>query len=126
MIVIGHKYIPYESIDFINSLDEIRGTKSNSTLIFDYDINIIRHLHDNDISFGVVIKTLEEVIIVSNLGAKYIIIDDKEFAKQIQEIADHYMYDSKILVKANNTSEIEWSILNKIDGVILWEEINTH
>jgi hypothetical protein len=126
MVVIGHQDIPYESVDFINSIDDIRDTKSNSTIFFDYDITVIRHLHDNDIEFGVVVDTLEEVVIVSNLGAKYIVIDDKDFAKQVQDIADNYLYDSKILVKANNTSEIEWSVLNKIDGVILWDRLNTH
>jgi hypothetical protein len=126
VIVIGHQDIPHEKIDYISSIDDIRSTASNSTLIFEYDINIIKHLHDNDISFGVETNSLEEVIILENLGAKYVIVDDKEFAKQVQEIADHYMYDAKILVKVNNTSEIEWSVVNKIDGAILLERLFTH
>ena len=43
---------------------------------------------------------------------------EKELAKQIQKIADNYMYDSKILAIIKSNDELENIAKNEIDGVI--------
>jgi hypothetical protein len=126
MIIIGDDNIPYKSVSYIETIDDIKVTKPNSCLIFDFDIDIMKHLYNNSIEYGCVVTSLYDVTVASNLNAKYIIVDDKDFAISVQDIANHYMYDARIFVKAKSTLEIEWALLNKIDGVILWEKLFSH
>lgn len=125
MVVLGHKDIPHENLSLIYSIDQIKTTQ-NSTIFFEYDIDIAKHLYQNSIYYGSTANTIEEVIILSNLNAKYVVIENKEFAKEVQQIADNYLFDTKILVKVKEPQELEWTAINKIDGVILWEKLFSH
>lgn len=117
MIILGDKIIPYENISFISSIGEIKNTKANSTLIFIYDIELLKYCYENELSSAVIVTSLTEAIYCNSLNAKYI-ISDKHLAIQIQKIADNYMYDSKNLVIISSNEEFEDVVKDEIDGVI--------
>ncbi len=117
MIIIGDKLIPYEDIFKVNDIQEISNTKANSTLLFSYDIDLIKYCHKNSIPFFVKVKDIKELIYASQFNTKYIICD-KTFVKDAQKIAENYMFDSKILTIINSDDEIVWCAQNEIDGVI--------
>lgn len=117
MILIGDNLVPYENLSFIDAIDDIEYTVANSTLIFNYDENLLLYCSKNDLDFAVVVKSITEAIYCNALNCKYIISDKKQ-AKNIQKIAENYMFDSKILAIIEDSSEIEKIAVNEIDGVI--------
>lgn len=120
MILIGDKNIEYENIERVVCCDDIKTTSSNTTVLFDFDINILQYTKQNDISSAVVIKNITEMIYSANLGAKYI-VTPQEIIVKTQKIADNYMYDSRILAIIENSDEIEKIAHQEIDGVIYKE-----
>jgi len=122
MILLGDVNIPCETIIKISSITDIIDTKANTTLLFDFDFDILKYCQKNNIASAVMIKNITEVVYSALLGVKYIIVPHN-IVSQAQKIADNYMYDSKILVIINSEDEIEQNALNEIDGVIYLNRI---
>ena len=123
MLVIGDKLIPFENIFFISSIQDIKNTKANSTLIFNYDEVLLKYVSENSISSAVIVTSIKEAIYANCLSAKYI-ISNQDLAKEIQKIAENYMYDSKILAIITSNDEFDEIIEAQIDGVIYKELMN--
>lgn len=117
MIILGDKNLPYENISFISNIEEIINTKSNSTLLFLYDLELLKYCYENELLSAVIVTSIKDAIYSNNLNAKYI-ISEKHLAIQIQKIADNYMYDSKNLVIIDSNEEFEHIAKDEIDGVI--------
>ncbi len=117
MILIGDEFIPYENISKITTITDIERTKSNSTLLFSYDIELIKYCHKNSLNFAVIVKDIKELIYSSQFDTKYIICT-KDLSLMAQKIADNYLFDSKILVTIVHSDEIQWVAQNEIDGAI--------
>jgi hypothetical protein len=118
MLILNHKDLQSETFSKINSIDEIKKSPSNSSLIFDFDIELCKYCNQNSLFFGVRVNSIKEILFSANLNAKYIFINDKELILKAQKIADDYLYDAKIILEITKEEELEWSALNGIDGVI--------
>ncbi len=117
MIIIGDKLVPFEDIQYIENVENIKDTKANSTIIFNYDEKVLKYCYENELSLAVIVTSIKEAIYCNSLNVKYI-ISEKELAKEIQKIADNYMYDSKNLAIIDSNEEFEEIVENEIDGVI--------
>lgn len=117
MIIIGDKLVPFEDIQYIQNAENIKDTKANSTIIFNYDEKVLKYCYENELSLAVIVTSIKEAIYCNSLNVKYI-ISEKELAKEIQKIADNYMYDSKNLAIIDSNEEFEEIVENEIDGVI--------
>lgn len=120
MIILGDNLIPYEETFYITSIDEISNTRPNSTILFEYDEIILNYCSKNKLAFGVIVSSLKEAIYANSLQAKYI-ISTNPLDKTIQDIAENYMFDSKVLSIIKSSDEIEIVAMNKIDGAIYKE-----
>ncbi len=117
MIIIGDYFIPYENIETINCVEDISLTQSNSTIVFDFDKDIMVYCMKNDLSYAVKITNITQAIYANSMGAKYIISLDK-IIESVQKIAENYLFDSKIMAIINGEDEIEQYAIKGIDGVI--------
>jgi len=121
MIIIGHKYFQSEPFYKVRSKEEIKKTPSNSIVFIDFKeenfYDLILNCNKNNVKFALRISTLKESIFAHNFKAAFIIIE-KGIAKDVQKIADEYLFDAKILVKIDNEQEIEELALIGVDGVI--------
>ncbi|MGB5918889.1 hypothetical protein [Arcobacter sp.] len=117
MIIIGDELIPFEETSFIKEIENIKNTKANSTILFDFNETFLKYSYENNLFTGVIVHTLKEALYANALHAKYIICD-KPLDKTIQDIAENYMFDSKILTIIEASDELEIVAMNKIDGVI--------
>jgi len=117
MILLGDDNIVYETLSSIKSSQDIISTQSNSTLVFEYNIDLVKYCHDNALGFAVIVKDIKEVIYASQFDVKYILCD-KGIVNSVQKIAENYMFDAKILVIIDNSDEIVWVAQNEIDGAI--------
>ena len=125
MIIIGHKYIEFDSLYKIENKDDIKNTPSNSTVLFYFDKNgveLARYCKANGVAYGIIIDNIKELIFSNALGACFILVS-KEFAKTAQKIADDYLFDAKIILLSEDENDIEWGALNGIDGIIFKEGI---
>ena len=125
MIIIGDNYIPYENISVINSIEEIKSTKPNTTIVFDFDKDIMKYCMKNDINYAVKIVSVKESIYANNLNARYI-LPNNELLEIVQKIAENYMFDSKILATIQNEESIEDIAIQSIDGAIFKRLINNN
>ncbi len=117
MLIIGDENIPYETFTKITNINDITNTKSNSTVLFTYDISLIKYTKKNDINTAVLIKDVKEAIYCNALDVRYIICE-KNIAQEIQNLADNYIFDSKILALITSNNEFEDIAQKEIDGVI--------
>ncbi len=117
MILVGDSLIPFEKTFMIYHKDQISETGANSTILFTYNSDIMQYASSNDISFAPIVTSVKEAIYANALGAKYIIVK-RSFAKEIQGLADNYMFDSKVLAIISHSGEIESIAQDEIDGVI--------
>ena len=122
MIIIGNKDIPSVDIENIKTIEDISTTKPNSLVSFSYNIELLTYCLKNNISCAVVVSNIQEAIFSNSLNAKYVIVEN-QISKSIQNIAENYMFDSKILEVIDNDKQIENIAINGIDGVIYKEEI---
>lgn len=117
MIVIGDELIPFENMFFIDSIEKIVKTKSNSTIIFKYNESLLEYASRNSLSFAVKVSNIKDSIYSNALNAKYLVCE-KDFAKELQKIAENYMFDSKVLAMIDSNDEFEEIAKCEIDGVI--------
>ena len=80
-------------------------------------MKLLHYCMNNALQYGVIVQNILEVIYAHNLGARYIIVP-QEIAKQTQELADNYMFDSKILAIISDAKEIVEVAKQHIDGII--------
>lgn len=117
MILIGDKLVPFEEIFNISNIEDIKTTKANSTIAFRYNEELIKYSFENDLNSAIIVNSIKESIYANALNAKYIIAS-KNLAKDIQKIAENYMFDSKVLAVIESNEEIEEIASYEIDGVI--------
>ncbi|GAB6046106.1 hypothetical protein JCM11957_17050 [Caminibacter profundus] len=110
----------------VKTIEDIKNSPSNSTLIFlysDSSLEVFNFCKKNSIEYGVIINSIKELIFVSNLKAKYIFTDILEKALKFQQIAEKYLLDTKIVYLANSLDEIEKTAELGIDAVKLKENL---
>jgi len=111
-----------EKFKKVKTLEDIKNSPSNSTLIFDYSDSLFElysFCKINNIPYGVNIISVKELIFTANLNAKYIFCDTIEKAKKFQKIANEYLMDTKIILLVSNFNDIENIASFGIDGIKL-------
>jgi len=120
MLLFGHRFVESEKFYHITDIDAVKNTPPSSTLFLNFkeeNLDIIKHLTENDLSFALTAESITEVIYASALGARFIVLK-KELAKSAQNIAESYLFDAKILVSIEDEIEIKEFALLGIDGVL--------
>ena len=125
MILFGHPLIPSERFYHVSSIEAINNTPSNSVIALFFEeqnLDIIAHLHLNNIRFAVYVTSNIEAVLAENLHASYLIVNSKN-GLEIQSIAEHYLFDSKVLGYCEDEENLEELIEMRLDGAIFAEAI---
>jgi hypothetical protein len=120
MVIIGHPYIESEKIYKISSKEEIYKTAPNSSIFLQFsedNLEIFKFAVENSISVIAEVVSLKEAILSEALGVKYI-VSEFSIAKELQKVAENYMYNSKILCWIKDETQLENVAKSEIDGVI--------
>ena len=123
MIILGDKDIPYNKIENIVTIEDIKSTKPNSTLLFHFDKKIMKYCIQNQLNYMVKVSNIVQVVYSNSLKASYILYDDISNIATIQKLAETYLFDSKIIVAIKDENEIERLALLGIDGVVFKNSI---
>lgn len=122
MLFFGHRFIKSEPFYHVYSTDAISSTPPSSTIYFEFDeanFDLLEYAKINGVSFAIKAHTLSEVAYASALGASFIVVDSS-MAKDAQQIAENYLFDSKILALIKDEHEIEKLLYIGVDGVIFY------
>ncbi|MDR2342080.1 MAG: hypothetical protein LBD84_03435 [Campylobacteraceae bacterium] len=124
MIIIGHNLVKFKPFYKIKNSDDISKTPPNSIIIFEFkDNELIKFCQENSIRFAIETQIPKEALLANAIGAAYIVISNKKAAKNIQNLAEHYLFDAKILLKIKDENEIEKTAKSGIDGVLFSQGI---
>lgn len=118
MIIIGHELVPYEPFYRVNSVSQIKKTPSNSNILTSFDKEIILFCQKNCLVFGVEVHSAKEALIANGAKASFLIVNNTDLAKKIQNMAENYLFDAKVLVYIKHEEEIENIANQEIDGVL--------
>jgi len=118
MKIIGHPWIKSEEFYRVIDIEDIKKTPPNSTvLLSSLNINLASFCQKNIIPYAVEIESIKDAIFLNLLEAKYIICS-KKLAEKIMPIAQNYLFDTQVLAKISEDSEIEDMAKVGVDGVI--------
>lgn len=120
MLLFGHPYVPSQPFYHIDAIEAIRHTPANSvvTLFFTPEnLDIIEYLRQNSIRFALHIESVTDAVIAENLGASYLIVLPK-YGEAIQKVAEHYLFDAKVLGYLEEMGDLEDLIEIRLDGAI--------
>ncbi len=115
---------PFSNEEFyeVNTLEDIKNSPNNATLIFKYcdsSIELYNFCKINNIPYAVHIFNIKELIFCANLGAKYVFCDTIKQAKHFQKIVDNYLLDTKIVLLTDSLDKIEEASKYTIDAIKL-------
>ncbi len=122
MILFGHPLIPSEKFYRIDSIEALLHTPSNDMVVFPFSshphyLALMHHLRTNHVRFALEIETIDQAVIGENLRAHYLIVQPKT-GEAIQKVAEHYLFDAKILGYCADESSLESLITMRLDGAI--------
>jgi len=120
MLIFGNPYIDSPRFIEVNSIDDIAKTTPKDIVVisnFKEPYRVAKHCFENSIAYAIEADSIKDALIATNLGATYIIAN-LELAKTLQNIANEYLLDSKILTPIKDDNSLEEVALNSIDGVI--------
>jgi len=125
MIIIGHPWIKSERFFKIFAEKGFEKSQADDIILLEPLVDshsLAKRCQDNDITFALVVNTLDDAIFANALGAKYIICEEDD-ALMIQPIANEYLFDTRILVLIHSEKEISKIARGHVDGVIFAEAI---
>ncbi len=125
MVILGHPDIPFEPLYFVESLEEIERTPPNATLwlgAWQEAKELAKHCSAQRLPFAVMAQNATEAALANALGARYILAEFT-LAESLQKLADHYLFDAKIVVPIHQEEEMASALASGIDGVIFQDAI---
>lgn len=120
MKIFGHPWIESEAFVEIDSLLEIKQTMPASILLFNdmkRSIELLHYCQRETLPTAVRIDEIKHAIFANLLNVQYIIVSSKN-AREIQALAQHYLFDTEVVVEVESEDEIERYAKMGIDAVI--------
>lgn len=118
MQILGHPLIAYQKLYSIQKIDEIESASDEHILLFEYDSDLLRYVKENQLPFALHIFNESEAVLANALGAKILICNEK-ISQKIQQLAEYYMFDTKVAILINDEEEIQKAIDLRVDMAIL-------
>ena len=125
MILLNTKY---SNDNFVNiqSISDIKNTKADDIVCFEFDDKLCMYAKDNNLPYMVKIQDIKESILANHLNARYILLPNVDNAtiEQYMQIAQNYLFDSKIICQIDSIDDINKIAQTNIDGIFLKNKDN--
>ena len=119
MKIFGHPWIESETFYPITSIGDIKKTPTNSILELQNlssSLSLAYYCRDNKLSYVLNINSLKEAMFANLLEATYL-LTTPSIAKELMPIAQHYLFDTQVIAKIDDESEIEVMARFGVDAV---------
>jgi len=120
VLIFGDKYIPSPDFVRIKTKEDIEKTNPTDILFleeFAKPFELAKYMQENFLEYGVYVNTLLNGLYANALGASYILASFS-MAKELQQIANEYLWDLKVLAIIESEKELEVVAKAFIDGAI--------
>ena len=117
MLILNHPIIPSPKFIEASTTQEIDEILAKDVPILPFDLKLLRYCFDNQVAYAVKIDSTTQAVYANALNANYLICNLK-IAKEVQKIAEHYLFDSKVIAKIDERL-LDRAIEAGIDGVYL-------
>ena len=123
MLIFGYDLIPSRPWCKVSTQQEIASTPSNTVILLGLNsLDIATYCKEQNVDFALEVESIKEALIASALGASYLFCA-QDVAKEIQAIANEYLWSAKVIVPIENEDELEIVARLGIDGVIFAQSI---
>ena len=123
MLIFGYDLIPSRPWCKVSTQKEIANTPSNTVILLGLNsLDIATYCKEQNVDFALEVESIKEALIASALGASYLFCA-QDVAKEIQAIANEYLWSAKVIVPIENEDELEIVARLGIDGVIFAQSI---
>ena len=120
MKIVGHPWIESEHFVTVDSTEKIIKSPAGSILLVDdlgVSMELLHYCQKQGLPFAIRAGDIKTALFAHALNARYI-ITEPESAQAIQKLAQHYLFDTQILVEISDENEIETYAKMSLDGVI--------
>lgn len=120
MQIFGHKWIESEAFYPVKTIQEIETTPPNALLqltALPTSLELAKHCQSNGLRYALELNSVEEAVFANLLNATYGLAE-KGLAKELIPIAQHYLFDTRILAFIQE-NEIEEMAKSGVDGVVI-------
>lgn len=123
MLILNHPSLESLNILTIDSKEQIANTLPSDFLVLSCDtfaqtLSLARFCCDNTLAYASLVSSVKEALLLVNLNVRFLLCREIDFAKALQNLAEIYLFDAKILVCIQDEEEIEIIAKYGIDGVI--------
>ena len=123
MLIFGYDLIPSRPWCKVSTQKEITNTPSNTVILLGLNsLDVATYCKEQNVDFALEVESIKEALIASALGASYLFCV-QNVAKEIQAIANEYLWSAKVIVPIENEDELEIVARLGIDGVIFAQSI---
>jgi hypothetical protein len=123
MLIFGYDLIPSRPWCKVSTQQEVASTPSNTVILLGLNsLDIATYCKEQNVDFALEVESIKEALIASALGASYLLCA-QDVAKEIQAIANEYLWSAKVIVPVENEDELEIIARLGIDGVIFAQSI---
>lgn len=123
MLIFGYDLILSRPWCRVSSQKEIASTPANTVILLDLNsLDIVTYCKEQNVDFALEVESIKEALIASALGASYLFCA-QNIAKEIQAIANEYLWSAKVIVPVEREDELEIVARLGIDGVIFAQSI---
>ncbi len=123
MLIFGYDLIPSRPWCKVSTQKEVASTSSSTVILLGLNsLDVATYCKEQNVDFALEVKSIKEALIASALGVSYLLCA-QDVAKEIQAIANEYLWSAKVIVPIENEDELEIVARLGIDGVIFAQSI---
>jgi hypothetical protein len=123
MLIFGYDLIPSRPWCKVSTQKEVASTSSSTVILLGLNsLDVATYCKEQNVDFALEVESIKEALIASALGASYLLCA-QDVAKEIQAIANEYLWSAKVIVPIENEDELEIVARLGIDGVIFAQSI---
>ena len=119
MLILNHKILEKLEILEAKNIEQIQNSLPKVFLVL-RDLQLAKYCFENAIPYNAFVENSTKALFFVNLGVKNLITKDLDFAKELQDLAEKYLFDCKILLAIKEENAIKKAAKCGIDGVIFW------
>jgi len=125
MKIFGHPWIESKKFYRVYNIEEIQSLEVGGIALLEplmESIELAKYCLKHSIEYVIPVGTIKEAIFANELGATYVICKE-ESGFMIQPIAQHYLFDTQLLILISDEKEITKLALQGMDGVVFADVI---
>ncbi len=120
MLIFGDRYIPSNNFIKIKSIEDIKKSSVQDILFlndFSKPFELAKYCNENNLKYAIYANSIKDALYANALNCTFL-ISSLSLAKELQILANEYLWDMKVLSIIESENELETVAKAFIDGAI--------